>query len=306
MARPRKHLRNVHGLLLLDKPVGISSNDALQRTKRLYRARKAGHTGSLDPIASGLLVICFGEATKLSAFLLEADKHYRTVFRLGVRTETGDAEGEVIETRPVEGLDRARVEAVLARFRGEIQQVPPMYSAIKRQGRRLYELAREGVQVAREPRTVHIHRLDLLRLDGDLLELDIVCSKGTYIRTLAEDIGEALGCGAHVHALRRLGVGPFHEGQGMHTLDELEARAQEGLPALDELLLPLDTALADRPAVHLTADMAFYARSGQPVLVPGAPTEGLVRLYDEHESFLGVGRALDDGRIGPKRLVFTR
>lgn len=306
MARSRKHLRNVHGLLLLDKPVGLSSNDALQRAKRLYRARKAGHTGSLDPIASGLLVVCFGEATKLSAFLLEADKHYRTTFRLGVRTETGDAEGAVLETRPVQGVDEARVESVLARFRGRIQQVPPMYSAIKHQGRRLYELAREGVEVAREPRTVHVHRLELLSLAGDCMELDIVCSKGTYIRTLAEDIGAALGCGAHVHALRRLGVGPFHEGQGMHTLEELEAKAAEGVEALDGLLLPLDAALADRPAVHLTADMAFYARSGQPVLVPGAPTEGLVRLYDEQDVFLGVGRALDDGRIGPKRLVFGR
>ncbi len=306
MAKPKRHLRNVHGLLLLDKPVGVSSNDALQRAKRFYRARKAGHTGSLDPIASGLLVVCFGEATKLSAFLLEADKHYRTVFRLGVRTETGDAEGRVLETRPVGELDAAAVEPVLARFRGEIQQVPPMFSAIKHQGRRLYELAREGIEVAREPRTVHIHRLDLLGLRGDLLELDIVCSKGTYIRTLAEDIGQALGCGAHVHALRRLGAGPFDEQQGMVRLEQLEERAEEGPHALDALLLPLDAALADRPAVHLTADMAFYARAGQAVLVPGAPTEGLVRLYDENGAFLGVGRALDDGRIGPKRLVFTR
>ncbi|HHB13444.1 MAG TPA: tRNA pseudouridine(55) synthase TruB [Chromatiales bacterium] len=305
MARSKRHLRNVHGILLLDKPVGLSSNEALQRVKRLYRARKAGHTGSLDPIASGLLVICFGEATKLSAFLLEADKHYRTVFRLGVRTETGDAEGRVLETRPVGDLDVRRVEAVLARFRGEIQQVPPMYSAIKHQGRRLYELAREGVQIERQPRTVHIHRLELFSLQDDLLELEIVCSKGTYIRTLAEDIGEALGCGAHVHALRRLGVGPFHEGQGLHSLEEIEARAAEGFQALDALLLPLDAALADRPAVRLTADMAFYARSGQPVLVPGAPTEGLVRLYDENQAFLGVGSALEDGRIGPKRLVFA-
>lgn len=302
MSRKQSSLRNVNGILPLDKPVGLSSNEALQRVKRLYRARKAGHTGSLDPIASGLLLICMGEATKVSTYLLNADKRYHTMARLGVITTTGDVEGEVVERRPVGEYSEARLEEVLARFRGEIEQIPPMYSALKRNGTRLYELARQGVEVAREPRTVHIHALELLAHDAQTLTLDILCSKGTYIRTLVEDIAEGLGCGAHACALRRTAVGPYTEAD-MLAMEELEARAQQGFAELDGLLRPMDSALTLWPALKLTRDMAYYARSGQAILVPGAPPMGWVRIYDERDAFLGVGRILDDGRMAPKRLM---
>ncbi|MEA3413310.1 MAG: tRNA pseudouridine(55) synthase TruB [Pseudomonadota bacterium] len=304
MARQRKNLRNIHGILSLDKPVGISSNAALQDVKRLFRARKAGHTGSLDPIASGLLLICFGEATKLSAFLLEADKRYLAECTLGVRTATGDAEGEVLERRDPGRITQSRIRKVLPDFTGLIQQVPPMYSALKHKGKRLYELARAGVQVERPPRAVNIRRLDLVSLEDERLTLDIECSKGTYIRTLAEDIGEVLGCGAHVSRLRRTALGPYME-SGMIGMDQLRELADDGMDALDAVLQPLDSALSAHPGLVLNSDMAYYARSGQPVLVPGAPVDDLVRLYDEDNVFLGIGRILDDGRVAPKRLVFV-
>lgn len=298
--RPRG--RPVSGILLLDKPTSMRSNTALQRVKRLYQARKAGHTGSLDSLASGLLPICLGEATKLSGFLLAADKRYRSRFRLGVTTATGDADGEVTGERPIPALDDATVGAALARFTGELEQVPPMYSALKHQGRRLYELAYEGVEVRREPRRVRVHEFTLLDRGPDWLEVEIHCSKGTYVRTLAEDLGQVLGCGAHVAVLRRLAVGPFGAA-GMITLDDLEARADDGLEALDALLLPLDAALEDVPGVCLERNSAHYLRQGQPVLVPRAPTTGLVRLYGEDRRFLGVGEILDDGRVAPRRLL---
>lgn len=302
MSKPKRPKRPVNGVVLLDKPLGMTSNEALQAVKYLFQAAKAGHTGSLDPLATGLLPLCFGEATKLSSYLLEADKHYWTVARLGVRTATGDAEGEAIETRPVRVYPAAEVEAALARFRGEIEQVPPMYSALKHQGKRLYDLARAGVEVERAPRPVTIHSLRLLGQGADSLELDLRCSKGTYVRTLVEDLGEALGCGAHVAQLRRVGVGPY-DGSHMVTLDELRRRAEQGLGALDEVLLPVDTAVADWPRVTFDADSAYYVRQGQAVQVPGAPTEGLVALYGPQGRFLGVGQILDDGRVGPKRLI---
>ena len=302
--RGRNHGRNVHGVLLLDKPVGITSNDALQRVKHLFRARKAGHTGSLDPLASGMLPICLGEATKFSSFLLDADKHYDVVCKLGVRTTTGDAEGEVTEERPVPALDDAAIEAVLDGFRGDIEQIPPMYSALKHGGRRLYELAREGVEVEREPRPVTIHELTCLGLDGDELSIRVHCSKGTYIRTLAEDIGERLGCGAHVSVLRRTAVGPYRE-QDMVNLEGLETLAKDGLDALDARLLPVESALGDWPALELTPDSTFYVRQGQAVQVPKAPAEGWVRLYDKSQKFIGVGEIQDDGLVAPRRLVKT-
>ncbi len=302
MARPKKEKRNVHGVILLDKPAGMSSNEALQAVKRLYSARKAGHTGSLDPLATGLLPLCMGEATKISAYLLEANKHYRTVCKLGQRTSTGDAEGEVVQERPVGEYSTQDIEAVLARFRGDIEQIPPMYSALKHQGRRLYELARNGVEVERQPRAVTIHSLRLLRHEGVELELDIECTKGTYVRTLIEDIGEALGCGAHVSALRRVGVEPYDH-PAMVSLDELTRLAQEGRETLDSALMPIDTALGHWPRVDLDADSAYYVKTGQAVLVPGAPTMGLVRLYDQRGCFMGVGQILDDGRVAPKRLI---
>lgn len=299
--RGRNRGRAVNGILLLDKPIGVSSNHALQRVKRLFDARKAGHTGSLDPLADGMLPICLGDATKLSAFLLDADKYYHFRVRLGETTATGDTEGEVLERKPTDGVSEQQIRDVLPRFMGEIDQLPPMYSALKHQGKRLYELARQGVEVERESRKVMIHSLELGKVALPEFELTVHCSKGTYVRTLAEDIGEELGCGAHVTALRRTGVGPY-TAYPMHTMEALEAAAEQGADALDNLLLPIDTALTDWPAVSVSADMAFYLKQGQPLLVPKAPTEGWVRVY-HGDDFLAVGQVQDDGRIAPKRLM---
>ena len=294
--------RNVKGVLLLDKPPGLTSNDALQKVKSLYRARKAGHTGSLDKAASGLLPLCFGEATKFSGFLLNADKHYRTIFQLGIQTSTGDAEGEVVFQGETGKLSRKRVETALAGFLGTVMQVPPMYSALKHKGQRLYKLAHQGLEVDREPREITVHRMDLLEYRDDELELEIRCSKGTYVRTLAEDIGKELGCGAHVKALRRIGAGPYSD-ENMPTLPELEAIAETGMQGLDELLLDIDSVVQDLPAVHLVDSVAYYLCQGQPVTVPRAPTRGQLRIYTGDDRFLGVGEVLADGRVAPKRLV---
>ncbi len=293
--------RPVTGILLLDKPAGVTSNQALQRAKRLFNARKAGHTGSLDPLATGLLPICFGDATKVSGFLLDADKRYRVTCRLGVATATGDAEGEETERLLVPHLDNEAVERALDGFRGEIEQMPPMYSAIKHRGERLYRLARQGIEVEREPRRVTIHGLDLVALHDEDLELDVRCSKGTYIRTLAEDVGRALGTVAHVVALRRTALGPY-ETPEMWTFEGLEARAEAG-ESLDDALLPMDTALSMYPAVELADEMAHFVLQGQPVFVPKTPSEGWLRLYQRGGRFLGMGCVLDDGRVAPKRLL---
>ena len=306
MARRRKRGRNISGVLLLDKPVGITSNAALQVVKRFYDANKAGHTGSLDPLATGMLPICLGEATKISGFLLSADKSYRAVCKLGVTTNSGDADGEVLEERPVGNIDEARVREVLMNFMGEGKQIPPMHSAIKRQGVPLYKLAHQGIEVEREARDITIHSLDLVRLEGDELEIDVRCSKGTYIRTLAEDIGEELGCGAHISALRRTGIGALDHME-MHTLDSLAALAeQEDKEALDGLLLPTEAALPDWPEVQLSADASFYLCQGQAVFVPQLKDRGLVRLFGANKRFLGLGTVLDDGRVAPKRLLSTQ
>ncbi len=302
MGRRRVRGRDVNGILLLDKPTGITSNDALQQVKRLYYAKKAGHTGSLDPLASGVLPICMGEATKVSAFLLDADKRYQVRCQLGVRTATGDAEGEVLETRPVGTWSTDQLESVLDRFRGSIEQIPPMYSALKHQGQRLYKLARQGVEVEREPRPVKIHEMILTGQGEDWIDINVHCSKGTYIRTLAEDIGEQLGCGAHVSALIRNMVGPYGAGQ-LVSLEQLQNLKENDLSAMDELLLPIESALSQWPHVDLSTDAAFYLQQGQPVLVPHAPTSGWVRLYEGNRSFLGMGEILDDGRVAPRRLM---
>ena len=298
----RSGQRNINGIVLLDKPLGMSSNAALQAVKRLYRAKKAGHTGSLDPLASGLLPLCFGDATKVSAFLLEADKRYRVRIKLGVKTTTGDAEGEIVASRAVDSINTDRLQAVLRRFTGSIEQIPPMHSAIKHQGQPLYKLARKGIEVERQARAVMIHELRLLSAAGDELDIEVGCSKGTYIRTLAEDIGEALGVGAHVTALRRTAAGPFVSEQ-MVTAEQLQAAAAEGLAALEGLLLPMEAALEHWPEVCLSDDLVFYLRQGQAVFVPRAPTQGWVRLRTADRGFLGMGRVLDDGRVAPKRLI---
>jgi len=286
----------------MDKPDGLSSNDLLQAVKKLYGAAKAGHTGSLDKTATGLLPLCFGAATRFSSYLLDADKKYIASCKLGSETNTGDAAGEVVSEQQVPTLSKAQLEKVLALFRGEIQQVPPMYSALKHKGQRLYELAYQGIEVARSPRPVTIHKLELLQQEKDEITLAVHCSKGTYIRTLAQDIGRQLGCGAHVSKLRRTASGPFGE-EGMVSLVQLEELASQGMQALDQCLLGIDSLFQDMPGVQLVDSVAYYLRQGQPVIVPRAPTEGLLRLYDENQVFLGIGEVLDDGRIAPKRLL---
>lgn len=311
MGRRRKrkpHERDVHGILLLDKPAGITSNDALQRIKRSYRAARAGHTGSLDKPATGILPICLGEATKFSSYLLNADKTYVTVAKLGVVTNTADAEGEILETRSVPDFNQQNLEQILAQFVGNIEQIPPMYSALKVDGQRLYKLAYQGVEVTRQPRPVSIHQIDLLHFDQDSFEIRVRCSKGTYIRTLIEDIGNVLGCGAHVSTLRRLSTGPFTEEQ-MVTMETVEKQMELDDNALDGLLMPVDSALDHLPQTELSEDDTYHLCLGQAVLVPYASREklgeGLVRIYDQNHVFIGIGTIMDNGRIAPKRLLKT-
>lgn len=306
MARRRNRGRKISGVLLLDKPVGMTSNAALQKVKRIYNANKAGHTGSLDPLASGLLPVCLGEATKISGFLLSADKCYRAVCKLGVTTVSGDADGEIREERPVGEMNPSRIQEVLMQFLGDIKQVPPMHSAIKQQGVPLYKLAHQGIEVERKARDVTIHSLDLIRQEGDELEIDVCCSKGTYIRTLAEDIGEILGCGAHIISLRRTRVGAL-DNLETYSLEHLEHLAeQHDRDGLDALLLPSEAALPDWPEVELSADASYYLCQGQAVFVPQLKDRGWVRLYGGDKRFLGLGTVLDDGRVAPKRLMNTQ
>jgi tRNA pseudouridine55 synthase len=298
--RGRNKGRPLTGVLPVNKPVGIGSNELLQRVKRLYDARKAGHTGSLDRLASGVLPLCFGEATKISGFLLDADKAYRSRLRLGVRTNTADAEGEIIEERPVPALGEEMIETVLAQFRGPISQIPPMHSAVKVGGQRLYKLAHKGQTIERQPRPVTIYELGLEGFTQDSLDITVRCSKGTYIRTLGEDIGEMLGCGASVLTLHRTAAGPFKESQSI-PLDDLEAAIEAG--TADELLLAPELALPEWPRIALDGDMAFYVAKGQAVMVPKAPPHGWVKLFGPGERFIGVGAINDEGMVAPKRLL---
>lgn len=303
MSKPRRPKRPVDGILLLDKPAGMTSNKALQEVKHLMQAEKAGHTGSLDPLATGLLPICLGEASKFSQYLLDADKVYRARMRLGQKTTTADAEGEIIAEAPVPVLDAAAIEAVLARFRGDISQVPSMYSALKKDGRPLYELARKGLEVERAARPVSIYWLELLAAEAESWDIEVACSKGTYVRNLVEDIGDAIGCGAHVSALRRLDVGPFRQEQ-MVSLDAVRAAVAAGGPAgADSLLLPAWAGLEGLPQVEISETAAYYLLQGQPVRVPSAPTEGLVLAFEAGGRFLGLTEVADDGRLAPKRLI---
>lgn len=294
--------RDISGILLLDKPQGMSSNACLQQAKRLFQASKAGHTGALDPLATGVLPLCFGEATKVSQFLLEADKRYLTTIKLGERTNTADAEGEVISTRPVGELSEQTLVNCLSQFKGNIEQVPPMYSALKHKGQPLYKLARAGQEVERKSRQVTIHELILHEFDGSSLSLEIHCSKGTYVRTIADDLGQALGCGAHVTGLRRLQAGVFRLADCI-TPEALQAVFEAGgLDGLDALLQAPDLAIEHLPRARMPAEMAAYVRQGQAVMLRQLPSSGLVRLYDEAE-FIGIGEILDDGRVKPHRLI---
>ncbi len=302
MARQRRG-RAIDGVLIVDKPRGISSNDAVQRAKRLFCAQKVGHTGSLDPLATGVLPLCFGEATKFSQFLLDSDKRYWTRIKLGVTTETGDADGEIVERADASEITQAAVLEALKQFRGEIQQVPSMYSALKHQGQPLYKLARQGIEVERKARSVTVFSNEMVAMEGDELELELHCSKGTYVRTIAEDLGKLLGCGAHVGALRRRSAGPFSEDQAV-TFAALEELADE--TALDKQLRPTSSAVQHWPEIQLVADTAYYLRQGQAVQVARAPTEGWVKIFETNEgarTFIGVGEVQTDGRIAPRRLV---
>jgi tRNA pseudouridine55 synthase len=302
VAQVKRIRRQVHGVLVLDKPRGFSSNAALQKVRWLLNAEKAGHTGSLDPLATGVLPLCFGEATKFSQYLLDADKGYSTVAQLGVTTTTGDAEGEVLERRAV-AVDEAAIRAALPAFRGQIEQIPPMYSALKRDGQPLYKLARAGEVVEREPRSVTIARLELLALQEDRATLEVACSKGTYVRTLVEDLGALLGCGAHVAELRRTQAGPFGLAQAI-SLEELEAvHAEGGSAALDRFLLPVDSGLEHWPLVQLTQHSAYYWLHGQPVRAANAPKFGLMRVQDDQGRFIGIGEIDDEGQVAPRRLI---
>ncbi|WP_019274469.1 tRNA pseudouridine(55) synthase TruB [Vibrio coralliilyticus] len=310
MARRRKG-RPIDGVILLDKPTGISSNDALQKVKRIYFAEKAGHTGALDPLATGMLPICLGEATKFSQFLLDSDKRYRVIAKLGERTNTSDSDGEVVETRQVD-VDMTKLEACIDKFRGESDQVPSMFSALKYQGKPLYEYARQGIEVPREARKITVYEIILHRFEGDEVEMEVHCSKGTYIRTIVDDLGEMLGCGAHVTMLRRTAVAnyPYEKMVTLEQLNELleQAHRDEVAPreVLDPLLLPMDTAVEDLPEVNLNAEQTDLVQHGQPVYVLGVP-EGTLRMTSGDErTFIGVAELNDDGKVAPKRLVVFR
>ena len=292
----KKTWKQVDGVLLLDKPIGLTSNDALQKARRLFSAAKGGHTGTLDPLATGLLPLCFGEATKFSADLLDADKTYEAIVKLGITTDTGDAEGAVIATAPV-NVAESDVFRVLPQFTGDIQQIPPMHSALKRNGRPLYELARQGIEVEREARAVTIYAIDCLGFSGDSLTLRVACSKGTYIRVLASDIGQALGCGAHLIGLRRTVVGDLDLANAV-TLAELEALDEAGRAGR---LQPVDALLLSLPVVTVEGEAAERFRHGNPVDLPDG-LSGKIRIYADGR-LIGVGEPGSDGRLWPKRLV---
>lgn len=296
MTKPTK--RRIDGILLLDKPVGLSSNQALQKVKWLYRAAKAGHTGTLDPFATGLLPLCLGEATKFSQFLLEADKAYEAEVQLGIRTASGDREGDILSQLPVE-VSEAQLRAALTGFLGEIEQIPPMHSALKHHGRPLYEYARQGLEIERKARRVTVHAIDLLSFDGQRCRLRVACGKGFYVRALADELGEKLGCGGHLANLRRLVSGPF---------DLANAVTLETLLALDEaerdqLLLPADAAIESLPYQMLGEEAAWQISHGQPVWLPQLVVGTVSRLYDQAGQFLGIGEVNDEGRLAPRRLV---
>ena len=304
MGRRRKG-RPITGIIVLDKPVGPSSNQALQRVRHLFGAAKAGHTGNLDPLASGVLPICLGEATKLSQYLLGSDKAYQAKFCFGARTTTGDSEGAIIAESDASELTESAISEALSEFIGDIEQVPPMYSALKVDGQPLYKLAREGKEVERKRRSVSIRSIDLQHFQPGVraeATVDVLCSKGTYIRTLSEDVAESLGFPGHMSALRRTATGPFNLSQAI-SLDALTQLAEaEGPAALDQFLLDPELAVDHLPRVEVTDSAAFYLKQGQAVVVRNAPLNGMVRVAEAGGPFLGIGEMLDDGRVAPKRL----
>ncbi|EIJ31124.1 tRNA pseudouridine(55) synthase TruB [Haemophilus parainfluenzae] len=300
MSRPRKRGRDIDGVFLLDKPQGMSSNDIMQKVKRVFQANKAGHTGALDPLATGMLPICLGEATKFSQFLLDADKRYVVTAKLGERTDTSDAEGQVVETRPV-NVETSQILTALEQFRGDILQVPTMFSALKHNGKPLYEYARAGITVEREARPITIFGINFIEYQAPSLTLEVHCSKGTYIRTLVDDLGEVLGCGAHVTVLRRTAVADYPT-EKMMTWDALQALAEQG--DLDQHLLPIDTAVSKLPALKLNAEQSKGIGFGQRVKFANeAKLRGQVRLFSDKNIFLGVALIDDNNVIRPQRLI---
>jgi tRNA pseudouridine55 synthase len=301
--RGRDRWRDVTGVLVLDKPTGMSSNGALQAVRRLFRARKAGHTGSLDPLASGVLPICFGEATKLSGWLLESRKTYEVAARLGERTDTADSTGIVIEVHDVPELEKQGVLDALDGFRGSIEQVPPMYSALKKDGRRLYEMARKGQTIERPPRRITIHAIELLSIRRADISFRVCCSKGTYVRTLVEDVAAALGTVGHVTALRRTASGPF-DIESAVTLEQLQVDSLASAAGLDDRLLPADTAVPDLPAVFLESRQVEKMRCGQRIAHVGDGVPGPVKLYGPDGEMVGIGEAEADW-LAPRRMFVT-
>ena len=300
----RCKVRNISGIVVLDKANGLSSNAALQEVKRLYEANKAGHAGSLDPLATGVLPVCLGEATKVSQFLLDSDKCYRARIKLGIRTDTGDSEGSIIERNAGISVSRKAIERALTKFKGEIEQVPPMHSAIKMNGVPLYKLARKGISVEREPRLVTLYQVCLLEFVNSELELEISCSKGTYIRTIADDLGQELGCGAHVIELRRTQAGVFTEKDSISAEELALEKENSGLDKIDQFLIPMDRAIQDLPEVNLPSITASHVKNGQAVLVRHLPKNGLVRMYED-ELFIGIGSIDGDGKVAPRRLIIN-
>lgn len=305
MRSRRKKGRIVDGIIVLDKAKGLSSNYALQNVKKLFEAKKAGHTGSLDPLATGVLPLCFGEATKLSQFLLNSDKGYVAQIKLGQRTDTGDSEGNIIETVERLSVGAPDIEQALRNFKGDIQQVPPMFSALKKNGVPLYKYARKGISVERSPRSVTIYAIDLLSFKANVVELDIACSKGTYIRSIADDLGRELGCGAHLVGLRRTKAGVFTLQDSLKEDYLHKTKATQGIEALDNLLAPMDRAILELPEITLLRSSANCVKNGQAVILDGFEEEGLVRLYEEGQ-FIGIGRIDGDGKVVPKRLIVSR
>lgn len=289
--------RNVNGILLLDKPSGMSSNIAVQKVKKIFKAKKAGHTGSLDPLATGMLPICFGDATKFSQYLLDADKSYLVSAKLGERTNTSDAEGEIVSKRDVPDYSLSELNQAFDVFRGEIEQVPSMFSAIKYQGQPLYKLARQGITIERKKRKIRVSHLQVIEYLNHVIHFEIHCSKGTYVRSLVDDFGEQLGCGAHIIQLRRLNVNAYRC-EEMISLDQLETLSEQ---ELQHFLLPIDSAIAHWPRVNVSTSMAFYLRQGQAVLMSKAPKSGWVRIY-VNDQFIGIGE-MQDSKIAPRRLI---
>ncbi len=301
MARRKKGI-DVDGILLLDKPLGISSNAALQKVRYLFNAKKAGHTGSLDPLATGVLPICFGQASKVTSYLLNSNKRYTCTLDLGNTTTTGDKEGDILQTREIKPFDDAVLESIFRSFRGDITQIPPMYSALKHNGQPLYKLARQGIEIKRKEREITIHKLDLIEFTNESITLDVKCSKGTYIRTLGQDIGEALGCGAHLGMLRRTEVEPFDCGK-LYTIEEIEELSINN--DLEKTLLEIDTALQEYPSVTLSDEDVTRIQHGLKADIKALPNSEMIRLYTKSKEFIGIGRCSSDDKLAPKRLMKT-